>query len=161
MRTIKILLSLNMALLCLVSFGQNLANPDSAFGFFSYVLGNTGHEVYPASLVPAVTSPLLIWIAMVTVFIFELLSGLLVLNGTWHLWRARNAVPADFQAAKKTTYLGAGLGVLTWFGLFHVVGGTFFQMWQTPVGVGSLRGAFWYGGILVLSSLFIALLPDD
>lgn len=161
MRIIKILLALNMALLCLVYVGQNFTNLDSTFGALAYVLGNTDHQVYPTSFGPTLTSPGLIWVAVVVVLVFESASGLVLLKGAWDLSKARDSVPADFQAAKKWVYIGAGLGMLTWFGLFHVLGGALFQMWQTTVGDGSLSGAFWIGGILALSALFIALVPDD
>lgn len=161
MRTIKILLALNMALLCLVYVGQNYFNLDATYGALAYVLGNTDHQVYTNSLGPTLTSPGMVWTAVVAVLAFETISGLALLKGAADLVRARNAVPADFRAAKKWIYIGAGLGMLTWFGLFHVLGGALFQMWQTTVGDGSLRGAFWIGGILALSALFIALIPDD
>lgn len=161
MRIIKTLLGLNMALMCLVYAGQNLANLDSTYAALSYVMSNADHLVYPESIAPAVTSPILVWIAMVMVICFEVIAGLLILNGAWHLWSTRKGPPADFQAAKKLVYIGAGLGMLTWFGLFHLVGGAWFQMWQTTPGAGSLGGAFWYGGILALSALFIAAVPDD
>jgi predicted small integral membrane protein len=161
MRIIKILLALNMALLCLVYVGQNFFNLDSTFGALAYVLGNTDHQVYPDSFGPTLTSSALVWIAVIVVLGFETISGLVLFKGAMNLAQARNAVPADFQAAKKLVYIGAGLGMLTWFGLFHVMGGALFQMWQTTVGDGSLGGAFWIGGILALSALFIALVPDD
>ena len=161
MRIIKILLSLNMALMCLVYVLQNLVNIDAAFAGLSYVMSNADHVVNKESIAPAVTRPGLVWTAMVIVFCFEMLAGLLILNGVWHLWSARKAAPAVFQSAKKMVYVGAGLGMLTWFGLFHVAGGAWFQMWQTAIGGGSLSGAFWIGSILALSALFIAGVPDD
>jgi len=161
MRTIKILLALNMSLLCLVYVTQNFFNLDSTFAALSYVLGNTDHAVYPTSFGPTLTSPGVVWVAVVVVLAFESASGLVLLKGTSDLARARTATSAEFQAAKKLVFIGAGLGMLTWFGLFHVLGGALFQMWQTTVGDGSLGGAFWIGGILALSALFIALIPDD
>lgn len=161
MRIIKILLALNMALLCLVYLGQNFANLDSAYGALAYVLGNTDHQAYPNSFGPTLTSPGLVWLALVLVLGFEAASGLALLKGTRDLAGARHAPLADFQDAKKWVFIGAGLGMLTWFGLFHVLGGALFQMWQTTAGDSSLSGAFWIGGILALSALFIALVPDD
>lgn len=49
---------------------------------------------------------------------------------------------------------GAPIGVA---GLFGVVGGAMFQMWQTTGGSGSLTGAFQYFGSLSLVALFVAM----
>ena len=66
-----------------------------------------------------------------------------------------------FDQAKKAVYLGAGIGMLVWFGLFHVLGGAVFQQWQTEAGDGSLRGAFWFGAMMALTAMFIAVTPDE
>ena len=70
---------------------------------------------------------------------------------------ANNSIRGDslsFHLAKRWTLVGAGLGMLVWFGLFHVLGGALFQQWQTQAGDGSLRGAFWYGAMMALVSLY-------
>jgi len=61
----------------------------------------------------------------------EALTGLLLAAGAWHLFRARNAPAAAFNAAKTLALCGAGLGFLLWFGGFMVVGGKWFAMWQS------------------------------
>jgi predicted small integral membrane protein len=161
MRIIKILLALMAALMCLVYAGQNVANLEQAYGAFTYVLGNGEHVVYPKSFLPSITHPVLLWAALIIVVGLEFTAGGLLLVGTVTMWRARAQVPADVQAAKHSVYQGAGVAMLVWFGLFHVMGGAAFQMWQTQVGDGSLVGAFWYGSIPALTALFIAVIPDD
>lgn len=161
LRLVKILLSLFLALLALFYAGQNIANLDQAFGAVGYVLGRVDHAVYPGSIVPAVTQPALVWAAVSTIITLELLTGLVLLKGTWNLWQARHRDAMGFDLAKRATLIGAGLGMIVWFGLFHVIGGALFQQWQTEVGDGSLRGAFWFGGIMALTALYIAQTPDD
>ena len=71
------------------------------------------------------------------------------------MWRARHAQAEDFRAAQKLAEIGAGVGVLVWFGLFGVIGSAFFQMWQTQVGTGSMNGAFQFFVSCALTLLFL------
>lgn len=57
---------------------------------------------------------------------------------------ARNDTGGVFKLAKKFALLGSGLGIVVWLGLFGVIGGAVFQMWQTGAGSASLAGAFQY-----------------
>lgn len=161
MRTIKILLSLCVALLCIFYAAQNIANLQFAYGAVDYVMGNVDHQVYPNSFGPSITHPVLVWIVVGVIITLEFLAGLLALKGTWDLWSARKADQFTFDSSKKFALLGAGVGMLVWFGLFHVIGGAFFQMWQTEAGDSSLRGAFWLVGLLAFAALFITQTPDD
>jgi predicted small integral membrane protein len=161
LRIIKILLSLFLALLALFYATQNMVNLEQAFGAVAYVLGNVDHAVYPESFGPAITAKPLLWAALFTIILMEYLTGLVLLKGTLDLWLARSGDSAAFRSAKRWTLVGAGLGMLVWFGLFHVLGGALFQQWQTQAGDGSLRGAFWYGAMMALVALYIAQTPDD
>ena len=161
LRIIKILLSLFLALLALFYATQNVVNLEQAFGAVAYVLGNVDHAVYPESFGPAITAEPLLWAALFTIILMEYLTGLVLLKGTLDLWRARRGDRESFAASKQWTLVGAGLGMLIWFGLFHVFGGALFQQWQTQAGDGSLRGAFWYGAMMALVALYIAQTPDD
>ena len=61
---------LKMVLLLCVSFQvlligiQNFANLDQAYASVAYVASNADHVAYPNSAFPALTSPLLIWMAL-------------------------------------------------------------------------------------------------
>jgi predicted small integral membrane protein len=55
--------------------------------------------------------------------------------------------------------LGCGIGLVVWMGLFGVVGGAYFQMWQTPAGSASLGGAFQYQAMCAFVLLFVNM-PD-
>ena len=49
--------------------------------------------------------------------------------------------------------MGCVMALLVWFGLFMVIGGAYFQMWQTPLGAAAQGGAFQYAissGIVLL-----------
>ncbi len=133
-----------ISLLCLVYAGQNIANLDAAYQSFVYVMGNVDHTVYASSFIPAITSPALIWTALVIVVGCEFLAGLLAAAGALAMWSARHASAEEFNHAKKYALLGSGLGIIIWLGFFGVIGGAFFQMWQNAIGAASLAGAFQY-----------------
>lgn len=154
-RHIKILLVVCISLLCLVYATQNVVNIDEAHAAIGYVMGMQDHVVYPSSFVPPVQSPLLVWIALAVVVVLEYTAGVLAAKGAYDMWAARRGDAARFDASKRFALLGAGVGMLVWLGLFGVVGGAMFQMWQTTVGSGSLTGAFQYFGSMVLVALFV------
>ena len=112
-------------------FNQN--NPSNAFG----VGVSTWHEVWFRD------SP------------SELAAGAASFKGMIDLWSARNADAATFNAAKKWGIVGAGLGVIVWFGYFHGIGGAYFQMWQTEAGANALMGAFQYAMMCGLVALLL------
>ncbi|NIP18614.1 MAG: DUF2165 family protein [Xanthomonadales bacterium] len=160
-RNLKVILSLCVAAMCLVYAGQNLANLDQAYGAVAYVMGNVDHQVYPNSFGPTITSPALLWVALIIIIGLEITAGLVTLKGTWDLFQARSADAATFDRAKRVTLIGVGLTLLVWFGLFHVIGGAVFQQWQTEAGDGSLTGAFWYCAMPMLVGLYLTQMPDD
>jgi len=143
-RLTKILLVDFIALTCLAYAIQNVVNLDMAYQSFAYVMGNVDHAVYASSFMPAITSPVLIWAALVVVVGLEFLAGLLAARGAWAMWSGRNESADEFNSAKKYALLGCGLGVLIWMGFFGGFGGAVFQMWQTEIGKNSLAGAFQY-----------------
>jgi len=161
MRTVKILLGLCISLLCLFYATQNVANIEQAYGAVAYVIGNLEHEVYPISFGPSVTHPGGVWLATVAIIAMEYLAGMLAFKGAWDLWAARKAPAESFARARKFVNLGAGVGMLTWFGLFQVIGGAFFQQWQTAAGEQSVRHAALFVTMLGVVVLYINLVPDD
>lgn len=160
LRLVKILLALFIGLMCVFYGLQNIANLTEAHFFMGYVLSLEDHVVYPNTFAFGVSSAALAWIALVIVIALELLAGFLAFWGTWNMWQARNSEGLSFQAAKDKVYLAAGVALIVWFGLFTVIAGSFFQMWQTELGAGSLMGSFQYLGSIALVTLFIAM-PDD
>lgn len=159
-RTIKILLSLSIALLCLFYALQNVVNLDQAYGAVAYVMSNTDHVAYPDSFGPSISGGALVWLALGIILVGEFGAGLVTLKGTWDLFAARAASSAEFADAKQWTMAGAGIAMLVWFGLFHVMGGALFQQWQTEIGDGSLHGAAWLAGLIGLIALYIQIIDD-
>ena len=141
-RLIKTIFVAIIALLCLAYATQNVVNLDAAYASFAYVMSNVDHVAYPKSFMPAITSPALLWVALLLVLVGELLAGIFAAIGAWSMFSARSASSDAFQQAKKFALTGCALGVFVWLGLFGTFGGAFFQMWQTEIGKGSMDGAF-------------------
>ena len=158
LRHVKVALVAFISLLCLLYAGQNVVNLQAAHFFVSTATGMAGHVAYPASLGPGL-SPALAWVALIVIIAGEFAAGLLSARGAWALWSARHAPAESFNAAKRHANLGGGLALLVWFGFFTVLGGAYFQMWQTELGGGSLNGAFQYVTQIGIVLLFVNL--DD
>jgi predicted small integral membrane protein len=143
--------------MCIVYAAQNLLNLEAAMGFAAYVAGMQEHLVYPNHLGPEITSPVLHAIILGTICVGEFTAGVVSALGGLKLWRARRAPGEEFNAAKSTATLGAGIALLVWFGLFTAIGGAWFQFWQTDLGSGSLQGAFQYSVSIGVVALYLNL----
>ncbi len=154
-RYLKLLFVLLLSAMALIYVLQNFANLDQAHASVAYVMSGAGHEAYPSSFGPKPESATLAWLAVGSICLLELACGLVLAKGAWDIWRARSADAYTFQAALKWAQIGCGLGIAVWFGLFGVVGGAFFQMWQTAVGTGSMNGAFQYTVYFVAALIFL------
>lgn len=161
LRMLKISLMLFAALMCIGHAINNIVNIGAAIGAVGYVLGNVEHTVYPSSFFPAITSPVLLWAALTVIIGCEFAAAALFAKGTWEMWRARQGSATEFASSKKFAVIGAGAALFVWFGLFQVIGGTFFQQWQTQAGWLSLQGAFIYAALPTLAVLYTVGTPDD
>ncbi len=65
-----------------------------------------------------------------------------------------------FQKIQELCVVGSGLEIIIWLGLFGVVGGAFFQMWQTAAGAASLAGAFQYMDSCAIVFIIVAVEVD-
>lgn len=156
-RYLKIVLVAFVALLAPIYAGQNVVNLDKVYTYVATVTSMEGHALYPDALGPAITNPVAIWTIVTVIIAAEFAAGLLALKGTYDLWRARKAPAKDFNAAKTYGILGCGMALVVWFGIFAVIGGAWFQMWQTELGQASLEGAFQYVGNVGLVLIFLAM----
>lgn len=160
-RILKSLLVLSIGLHALFYVLQNLANLDAAVGALAYVFSDADQTNYPNTLFFYLTDPVFAWIAAFAVFALEFAVAFFGIKGGWDLFRARNRPAEAFHEAKRAGVVAAGLALLTWFGIFMVWGGAFFQMWQTQAGLASLEGAFMFASISALVMLFVLHTPDD
>ena len=154
-RYIKILFALCASGMALFYAAHNVANINAAHGAFVYVMSGVGHEAYPETMFFKTTSPALAWIACTVVILLEVVAGLLLLKGSFDMFSNVSSNSEAFNNSKKLAEIGAGIGVVVWFGFFGVIGAAFFQMWQTEVGANSMNGAFQYFISMAVTLLFI------
>ncbi|WP_088328553.1 DUF2165 family protein [Lacimicrobium sp. SS2-24] len=160
MRLLKTLLVAFASLFCLLYGLQNLMNLDAAFSFVKLTVSMQGHELYPQSIGPSITTDGLIWLILGLIILFELLAGFLILRGAYDMFRALKRDAATFHKAKHFAAIGLMVAILVWLGLFSAIGGAYFQMWQTATGSTALEGAFWYS-IQMAVVLMIILQKDS
>lgn len=159
-RLLKIILVEFIALLCLFYATQNVVNLESVYAVVGAVMSMEGHEYYPRSFGPAITSTALVIATSWLIILLEFTAGILAAWGGWDLWKERKSDAFVFNAAKKRALLGAGTGVIVWLGLFGAIGGAYFQMWQTELGSMSLEGALQFTMMCGLVLLFVNQ-PDE
>ena len=159
-RYLKILLVIFVSLIGLLNATQNMVNLDAAYYFVATVAGMEGHTFYPNHLGPGFQNSFLVWAVLAGIILGEYLVGFLAAKGAWDMWQARAEAAAKFQKAKKFAVLGCAMALIVWYGLFTVIGGAYFQMWQTELGLASLEGAFQYAATTGIVLLFIHMKDD-
>lgn len=160
-RLVKISIAAIVAMLHFIYAAQNIVNASAVYDIMAYAFSMADHAAYPASIGPPITQPALVWLCFGVIVAAEFTTALLAGFGAARLWAARGKRALAFNAAKGHALLGAGLGMIIWFGFFMTVGGGYFQMWQTPVGQGSLNGAFQFGVFCAAAFLIIAMKDED
>lgn len=130
-RLSKALLVFLVGLFALQVGVDNLLDYGSNFAFVEHVLSMD--TTFPDSVLRwrAVTDPILQHAAYVAIIAFELLTGLLCLFGAGQLLGARGDTAARFNGAKNVAVAGLVCGLVLWFFGFMVVGGEWFNMWQS------------------------------
>lgn len=144
--------------LCLAVFGalvvwDNIFDYGANFTFVRHVMtmDTTFHD--PAVAGRAIGAPFLWHAAYWLIIAGEAATALLFAVGAWALWRARRDAIA-FGHAKRWVHAAALAGFLVWFFGFMVVGGEWFQMWQSPVWNGQ-EGAFRFYVTILAVLLFV------
>ena len=159
-RILKIVLVACVGLQALFYAVQNMVNLEAVYAVVSTVLSMADHQYYPEHFGPPVTSAILVWLAIGIIILGELVAGVLCLKGSFDMFVHRRADPGRFGTSKKLAILGCGTAVFVWLGLFMAVGGAYFQMWQTELGISSLEGAFMYAMSSGIVLLFVNMSDD-
>ncbi|HBQ48294.1 MAG TPA: hypothetical protein DD728_05320 [Hyphomonas atlantica] len=152
-RLSKIMLIVFVGLQGLFYALNNIVNFGAAKGFVQGVLPMEGNEAYPNAFGPGISSPALITIILCFIIVGELLVAAFSLRGAFDMVRVRSGSAERFNDSKTWAIMGCVMALLVWFGLFMVIGGAYFQMWQTPLGAAAQGGAFQYAissGIVLL-----------
>lgn len=130
-RLAKILISLSLALFCLLVAYDNITDPASNYTFVQHVM--TMDTTFPDNklMYRAVTSPVAWQIVYGLIIATQIVCGILFLAGAIGMWRERYATAEIFHRAKAFAIAGALLAFLLWFFVFMVIAGEWFAMWQS------------------------------
>lgn len=158
-RIMMCIAALVVGLIGLLAFLDNANNLQSGFAAVQYVVSAAEQPVYK-NFGPTISSPVLIWAMFLFIMAVELAIGVLGFWGLTQMIRSRAAEPGNFQNAKSKAILGAGLGMLLWYGAFVVIGELYFNFWQTAPGLGSAEGAFRYGTVCAVLYFFLSARGD-
>ena len=156
MRNLKCAAASIVGLIGLLAFLDNANNLQSGYSAIEYVVSGAEQPYYQI-MGPTITSPTIIWIVFFSIMATELTVGILGFWGLAQMVGKRTAIPDEFQRSKSRVLLGAGIGMLLWYGAFVVVGELYFNFWQTQAGLGSAEGAFRYGTVCAVLFVFIAM----
>jgi len=154
-RYFKIVLIVLVGLQGLFYFISNALNWEYAQMAVGAVLGQGDSPAYQNAIIPPLTSPALIQLALIGIMTGELLVGLLCFKGAFDMWGTVGGSSETFNASKTWAIAGCCTALIVWFGIFQVLGAALFQMWQGQVGLGSFEGAFMYHAASALILIFV------
>jgi predicted small integral membrane protein len=159
-RTTKALLTFLVGLFALLVGLDNIIDYGTNFGFVQHVLSMDTTLAGNKLMWRAITSEWVHHLAYALIIAAELATGGSCVAGAWRLFQTRSARAQAFNEAKEPAIAGlvAGFGVF-FFG-FLVVGGEWFQMWQSQTWNGqeaAFRSAMFFGLVLI----FVAAKDDD
>ena len=158
-RLAKILISLSLALFCLLVAFDNVTDPRSNYEFVSHVMSMDTTFPDNRLMYRSVTDPLIWQITYALIIATQFVCGFLFLAGAISMWRARYAVAADFHQAKAYAIAGALLAFLLWFFVFMVIAGEWFAMWQSK-DYNAQQASFRFY-VTVLAALIFFNMPDS
>jgi predicted small integral membrane protein len=158
-RIAKIVMVTCLALFAFIVTFDNLADYDTNFEFVRHVLSMD--TTFPGNglLYRRLTSPVQ-WNAVYCLIIFgeELTALVLAVAAIALLWRLRSSAHR-FNRAKGFLFIGGALGFLVWFFGFMIVGGEWFEMWQSSSWNGQQAAFRFY--LTILAVLIFVDQKDD
>lgn len=157
-RIAKILISLSLALFCLLVAFDNITDPSSNYEFVTHVMSMD--TTFPGNtlMYRSVTNPILWQIVYALIIATQLACGGLFLAGAMRMWQMRTASAYEFNRAKAFAIAGALLAFLLWFFVFMVIAGEWFAMWQSKDWNAQQSSFRFY--ITVLAVLIFFNMPD-
>ncbi len=157
-RYAKIVMSLALAIFCLLVTFDNLTDYGTNYLFIQHVMSMDTTFPGNALMYRAITNPMFWELAYATIIAAEGIAGVLLLAGAIRLFQMRNAPAAGFNQAKSLTIAGCLLAFLIWFFGFMVVAGEWFAMWQSQTWNGQEAAFRFY--VAVLAVLIFVNQPD-
>src|SRR5271168_68071 len=131
----------------LVSF-DNLIDYDTNYAFVRHILSMDTTPPGNPLVYRRITSPVLWQVGYALIIAGEGLTGVWFAIATIAMGRDLRGRGGRFHRAKRFVAIGAALGFLVWFFGFMVVGGEWFQMWQSQTWNGQQAAFRFYVTIL-------------
>jgi predicted small integral membrane protein len=158
-RIVKIVMVGSLALFAgLVTF-DNLSDYETNYAFVRHVLSMDTTPQGNALMYRSISSPSLWRAAYALIIAGEGATALSFAGATALLLRHLRSQAASFNRAKGLTAMAAGLGFLVWFFGFMVIGGEWFQMWQSPQWNGQEAAFRFY--LTILAVLIFVMQKDE
>jgi len=159
-RLSKALLVLMIGLFALLAGIHNIIDYNTNFTFVQHVMSMD--TTFPDSALKwhAVTSPALHHAGYGLIIALELATGIICFWGGLRLWGSRRAPAAYFNESKREATVGLICGFSLWFLGFMVIGGEWFQMWQSESWNGQ-QGAFRLTACIGIVLIFLNQKDDE
>jgi predicted small integral membrane protein len=159
-RMSKIALTLSLAIFALLVGIDNIIDYGTNFAFVQHVLSMD--TTFPGNklLWRAITNDWVHHAAYWVLIASEIGVGVLCAAGAWHLFAARHFSAQAFNRAKEIAIAGLAAGFTLYFSGFLVVGGEWFQMWQSATWNGQ-EAAFRFAISFAVVLIFVAMEDAD
>jgi predicted small integral membrane protein len=157
-RIAKIVMLASLAAFALLVTFDNLIDYGTNFAFVRHVLSMDTTFPGNALLYRRVTSPALWNAAYGLIIMGEGLTGLSLGLAALALLRHLRSAATRFNRAKRFVFIGAAAGFLVWFLGFMVIGGEWFQMWQSQTWNGQQPAFRFY--MTIVAVLILVNQPD-
>jgi predicted small integral membrane protein len=159
-RLSKAVLTLLLGILALLVGIDNIIDYETNFAFVRHVLSMD--TTFPGNklLWRAITSEWVHHGAYAGIIAAEIAVGLLCAAGAWRIFAARSQAARAFNGAKQAAIAGLSAGFAFYFFGFLVVGGEWFQMWQSQTWNGQ-EAAFRFAASFGLVLIFVAMEDKD
>ena len=159
-RLSKSLLTLALGVFALLVGVNNIIDYEPNFAFVRHVLSMD--TTFPGNklLWRAITNDGVHHAAYALIIVSELAVGLLCIAGAWNLFAARARPAAEFNQAKALAIAGITAGFALYFFGFLVIGGEWFQMWQSATWNGQ-EAAFRFAAVFGLVLIYVTIEDGD
>jgi predicted small integral membrane protein len=160
LRISKSLLTLSLGIFALLVGLNNIIDYGANFAFVQHVLSMD--TTFPGNKLMwrAITAEWLHHAAYAFIIASELTVGLLCSAGAWRMFSARSRTAAEFNRSKARAILGLSAGFGLYFFGFLVIGGEWFQMWQSTTWNGQ-EPAFRFAASFAMVLIFVAMEDGD
>jgi predicted small integral membrane protein len=159
-RLAKAILCLPLSLFGLLVAADNVVDYGTNYAFVQHVFSMDTTFPGNALMGRAITNPAVWKLGYGAIIVGEALTGLCFLAAALTLMANLREPPAQFAQAKTWAVVAGTVGFLVWFLGFAVIGGEWFQMWQSSTWNGQ-EPAFRFVMTILAVVIFIAQAEPD